>query len=40
VVLVLQAPVSETRNGQAISNFEFCVRYGDKVKVGEALGRW
>ncbi|KAF3336359.1 phosphatidylserine decarboxylase proenzyme 1 [Carex littledalei] len=40
VVLVFQAPVSEMRNGQAISNFEFSVRNGDKVKVGEAIGRW
>nr|AKM76645.1 mitochondrial phosphatidylserine decarboxylase [Francoa sonchifolia] len=31
VVIVFQAPVSE---------FGFCIRPGDRVRVGEAMGRW
>ncbi|KAL4178684.1 hypothetical protein AMTRI_Chr13g116320 [Amborella trichopoda] len=40
VVLVFQAPVgtSDVNNGDA-SGFEFCIKRGSKIKVGEALGR-
>ncbi|XP_020587298.1 phosphatidylserine decarboxylase proenzyme 1, mitochondrial [Phalaenopsis equestris] len=31
VVLVFQAPVSD---------FHFCIRSGDRIKAGEAIGRW
>ncbi|XP_077236536.1 phosphatidylserine decarboxylase 1 [Tasmannia lanceolata] len=41
VVLVFQAPISKsTENGGGTSEFEFCVRNGDRIQVGEALGRW
>ncbi|KAL3645329.1 phosphatidylserine decarboxylase 1 [Castilleja foliolosa] len=34
VVLVFQAPVS------ADSEFRFCVKKGDRIRMGEALGKW
>ncbi|GER25694.1 phosphatidylserine decarboxylase proenzyme [Striga asiatica] len=37
VVLVFQAPISADK-GQ--SEFRFCVKKGDRVRMGEALGRW
>ncbi|KAF3448312.1 hypothetical protein FNV43_RR09025 [Rhamnella rubrinervis] len=37
VVLVFQAPVV---NKDSSSEFKFCIRRGDKIRVGEALGRW
>lgn len=40
VVLVFQAPTSiSQKNGDSSSDFEFLVRRGDKIHVGEALGR-
>ncbi|KAJ4956118.1 hypothetical protein NE237_012901 [Protea cynaroides] len=41
VVLVFQAPASKSHheNGSS-SEFKFCVNRGDKIHVGEALGRW
>lgn len=41
VVLVFQAPVSESpgKNGHS-SEFKLCVKSGDKIKVGEAIGKW
>ncbi|KAL5815163.1 hypothetical protein ACOSQ3_025957 [Xanthoceras sorbifolium] len=41
VVLVFQAPtVTSLENGDTSSDFRFCIRHGDKIRVGEALGRW
>ncbi|KAL6181293.1 hypothetical protein ACLB2K_047948 [Fragaria x ananassa] len=40
VVLVFQAPISRSpENGESSSDFKFLVRRGDRVRVGEALGR-
>ncbi|KAH9607126.1 hypothetical protein KSS87_005054, partial [Heliosperma pusillum] len=40
VVLVFQAPVAKSFKGDTTSDFRFCVQRGDRVRVGEALGRW
>lgn len=41
VVLVFQAPISEPTGKDGLpSEFKFCVRRGDRVKFGEAIGRW
>ncbi|KAL6645355.1 hypothetical protein ACP70R_016963 [Stipagrostis hirtigluma subsp. patula] len=41
VVLVFEAPVSKAReDARILSDFNFCIRAGDKVRVGEAIGRW
>lgn len=41
VVLVFQAPISLSQeNGDSSSEFRFSVQRGDRVRVGEALGRW
>ncbi|KAK7309060.1 hypothetical protein RJT34_05495 [Clitoria ternatea] len=40
VVLVFQAPIAELGEGDSSEEFKFCVRSGDKIRVGEALGRW
>ncbi|XP_072963327.1 phosphatidylserine decarboxylase proenzyme 1, mitochondrial [Typha angustifolia] len=41
VVLVFQAPISESPGKDSLSsNFKFCVQAGDKIRVGEAIGRW
>lgn len=41
VVLVFQAPVIRSEaKGDYPSEFEFCIKNGDRVKVGEAIGRW
>ncbi|XP_028787664.1 LOW QUALITY PROTEIN: phosphatidylserine decarboxylase proenzyme 1, mitochondrial-like, partial [Neltuma alba] len=42
VVLVFQAPISKLLEGGGGSSpeFNFSVRRGDRVRVGEALGRW
>ncbi|RVX15328.1 Phosphatidylserine decarboxylase proenzyme 1, mitochondrial [Vitis vinifera] len=40
VVLVFQAPVSRSPKNQGSSEFSFCTRKGDRIRVGEALGRW
>ncbi|KAH7514189.1 hypothetical protein FEM48_Zijuj11G0062200 [Ziziphus jujuba var. spinosa] len=37
VVLIFQAPV---KNKDSSSEFKFCIQRGDKIRVGEALGRW
>ncbi|KAL4277919.1 hypothetical protein GQ457_03G022090 [Hibiscus cannabinus] len=37
VVVVFQAPTSKKSNA---SEFEFCIRGGDRIHVGEALGVW
>nr|CAD1835096.1 unnamed protein product [Ananas comosus var. bracteatus] len=39
VVLIFQAPVSESLGDGLSSDFRFCVKSGDKVKVREAIGR-
>ncbi|KAJ8645897.1 hypothetical protein MRB53_007645 [Persea americana] len=41
VVLVFQAPVSKSlgKDGAA-SEFKFCIKNGDRIRVGEAIGRW
>ncbi|KAL9262735.1 Phosphatidylserine decarboxylase proenzyme 1, mitochondrial-like protein [Drosera capensis] len=38
VVLVFQAPVSEASPNS--SDFSFCIKQGEKIRVGQALGRW
>ncbi|XP_043717222.1 phosphatidylserine decarboxylase proenzyme 1, mitochondrial isoform X1 [Telopea speciosissima] len=40
VVLVFQAPASKSHQENGSSDFKFCVGRGEKVRVGEALGRW
>lgn len=41
VVLVFQAPISESPEKiKAGPEFKFCVRNGDRIRVGEAIGRW
>uniref|UniRef100_A0A2P2LCI9 Phosphatidylserine decarboxylase proenzyme 1 isoform X2 n=1 Tax=Rhizophora mucronata TaxID=61149 RepID=A0A2P2LCI9_RHIMU len=41
VVLVFQAPtLKPDKNGELSSDFKFSVRRGDRIRVGEALGRW
>ncbi|KAF8412971.1 hypothetical protein HHK36_000943 [Tetracentron sinense] len=41
VVLVFQAPISKSlKNDSASSEFKFCVRHGDRIRIGEALGSW
>ncbi|KAK4262586.1 hypothetical protein QN277_028130 [Acacia crassicarpa] len=41
VVLVFQAPISKlVEEGGPSPEFNFSVRRGDRVRVGEALGRW
>nr|AKM76658.1 mitochondrial phosphatidylserine decarboxylase [Pelargonium exstipulatum] len=41
VVLVFQAPVPKSPNENNSSpEFSFCVKSGDRIRVGEALGRW
>ncbi|KAK1285476.1 hypothetical protein QJS10_CPB20g01456 [Acorus calamus] len=42
VVLVFQAPVwkSPGEEGHNNSQFNFCVRKGQRIQMGEALGRW
>lgn len=37
VVMVFQAPVII---GDSSSEFKFSIKRGDKIRVGEALGRW
>nr|AKM76643.1 mitochondrial phosphatidylserine decarboxylase [Erodium texanum] len=38
VVLVFQAQVSNEKGSS--SEFDFCIKRGDRIRVGEALGRW
>ncbi|TYH23461.1 hypothetical protein ES288_A03G015400v1 [Gossypium darwinii] len=40
VVLVFQAPTSKSPKNNDASEFEFSIRRGDKIRVGEALGVW
>ncbi|KAF9602354.1 hypothetical protein IFM89_026781 [Coptis chinensis] len=41
VVLVFQAPVCKSYEKDGTSSeFKFCVEQGDRIRVGEALGRW
>ncbi|KAL5210943.1 hypothetical protein ABZP36_006566 [Zizania latifolia] len=41
VVMVFEAPVSKAREeGTVTSDFNFCIKAGDKMRVGEAIGRW
>lgn len=40
VVLVFQAPISLPGDESVSSEFKFSIREGDRVRVGEALGRW
>ncbi|KAF5197440.1 Phosphatidylserine decarboxylase proenzyme 1 protein [Thalictrum thalictroides] len=41
VVLVFQAPVCKSSDEDGSSpEFKFCVKHGDKIHMGEALGRW
>ncbi|CAA7023763.1 unnamed protein product [Microthlaspi erraticum] len=41
VVLVFQAPTANSPEGSgSCSDYRFCVKQGDRVRVGQALGRW
>ncbi|KAK1435924.1 hypothetical protein QVD17_01697 [Tagetes erecta] len=40
VVLVFQAPALKKHEDRSSSEFRFCVEKGDKIRMGEALGRW
>ncbi|XP_058778186.1 phosphatidylserine decarboxylase proenzyme 1, mitochondrial [Vicia villosa] len=41
VVLVFEAPISKLlHEGDSSEEFNFSVKCGDKIRVGEALGRW
>ncbi|CAH2078851.1 unnamed protein product [Thlaspi arvense] len=41
VVLVFQAPTTNSPDGSSSSSdYRFCVKQGDRVRVGQALGRW
>lgn len=40
VVLVFQAPTIKSPKRGDNSNFRFCIKRGDKIRVGEGLGRW
>uniref|UniRef100_A0ACD5WUQ4 Uncharacterized protein n=1 Tax=Avena sativa TaxID=4498 RepID=A0ACD5WUQ4_AVESA len=41
VVVVFEAPLSKAReDGTGSSEFDFCVKPGNRIRVGEAIGRW
>ncbi|XP_056160666.1 phosphatidylserine decarboxylase proenzyme 1, mitochondrial [Syzygium oleosum] len=40
VVLIFQAPMSESPEDDDPSGFRFCIKQGDRIRVGQALGRW
>lgn len=41
VVLIFQAPVSNLHeNGNSKSDFKFSIKRGDRIRAGQALGRW
>ncbi|CAI9771565.1 unnamed protein product [Fraxinus pennsylvanica] len=41
VVLVFQAPISQASTGKGNSSeFKFCVKRGERIRMGEALGKW
>uniref|UniRef100_A0A0E0GFI8 phosphatidylserine decarboxylase n=1 Tax=Oryza nivara TaxID=4536 RepID=A0A0E0GFI8_ORYNI len=46
VVMVFEAPVvskarwREDGSGTVTSDFDFCIKAGDRIRVGEAIGRW
>jgi len=41
VVLIFQAPVHKSLKDEALSSdFRFCIKRGDRIHMGEAIGRW
>ncbi|KAL2903073.1 Phosphatidylserine decarboxylase proenzyme 1 mitochondrial [Bienertia sinuspersici] len=41
VVLVFQAPIAKSiKHNPSTSDFRFCVKPGERIRVGEAVGRW
>ena len=41
VVLVFEAPISRSREKDDHSlEFKFCIKNGDRIRMGEAIGRW
>lgn len=41
VVLVFQAPISKASSEKGNSSeFKFCVKRGERIRMGEALGKW
>lgn len=41
VVLVFEAPISRSQQkGDPSSEFKFCIKNGDRIRMGEAIGRW
>lgn len=40
VVLIFQAPMSESPEVDDPPGFRFCTKQGDRIRVGQALGRW
>lgn len=41
VVLVFQAPISQSSTVKDSSpEFRFCIKKGDRIRMGEALGKW
>ncbi|XP_017973771.1 PREDICTED: phosphatidylserine decarboxylase proenzyme 1, mitochondrial [Theobroma cacao] len=40
VVLVFQAPTLKSPKNSNASEFRFSIRRGDRIRVGEAMGRW
>lgn len=41
VVLVFEAPISGSEGKEhPSSDFRFCIKNGDRVRMGEAIGRW
>lgn len=40
VVLVFQAPVAKSSKDNVSTDFRFNIKRGDRIRVGEALGRW
>ncbi|CAO2819473.1 unnamed protein product [Amaranthus hypochondriacus] len=41
VVLVFQAPAAKSsKDNSSTDDFRFCVKRGDRIRMGEALGKW
>lgn len=42
VVIVFQVPISKSLDAKSSNSsvFKFCINRGDRIRVGEALGRW
>ncbi|GAB4858059.1 phosphatidylserine decarboxylase 1, variant 3 [Ancistrocladus abbreviatus] len=40
VVVVFQAPISNSPGEEASSEFRFCIKQGENIRMGQALGRW